>query len=292
VARTLRTLLIIRCRKPVASIDLTISDEEIISAPSNQSKSDAKKRDPKSPRTLSTIRKYFLRKLPAKLEDNDNTSDEDTEDLMSKLSAYKLLSEGNYGCELCRAKNVRTIMDKKALIVRHLLRAHTYCHSYECSSCSSSFKKKNWLKNHCETEHGETDSAKLFECARCEHRSKDEDLLRLHALRKHAAIYRYVCKCCAKCFKTGGARNEHEKAKERRSRRRRRRSQPKPPRYVCDLCNHLLRTKQELVAHLRDLHSENFYKNVRMARGAAAAQFSGRAGPYERKPRARRRTRA
>ncbi|XP_011502107.1 PREDICTED: zinc finger protein 415-like isoform X2 [Ceratosolen solmsi marchali] len=186
----------------------------------------------------------------------NDTSEEDTEDLMSKLSVYKLMSGGNYGCELCSAKNIPTIVEKKALMVRHLLRAHTQCHNYECSSCSVTFKKKSRLKSHCDTEHRQADDKKLFECAKCEHRSKDEDLLRLHALRKHASVYSYVCKCCAKCFKTWRAKNEHEKMEERS----RNSGEPKPT-YVCDMCNDILKTKQELIIHLKEIHSENFYKN-------------------------------
>ncbi|CAB0044526.1 unnamed protein product [Trichogramma brassicae] len=203
----------------------------------------------------------------------DENGNEDRENLMSQLDVYTLnASTSSYTCNLCY-KNFQNL----PTCVRHLLRAHTYCFAHECSYCCQTFKCEQSLRDHERKSHADmlkldqAAAAKLvaMSCKRCGYETFDEDLIKMHGLRKHAVDYRYVCKCCGRCFKTWKAKNQHEKDEIKRSgggsgvgdAAAARKPKPKA-RYVCDECTVLSRSKAELIKHLRDAHNEDFYKNA------------------------------
>ncbi|XP_008206261.1 zinc finger imprinted 3 [Nasonia vitripennis] len=200
---------------------------------------------------------YFLRGLP---KPNSN-SEEGNEELVSDLNFYKRIPNGSYSCELCTEKRIENICKDKTRIVRHLLRAHTHCQTYECPCCQLTFDDHSDFENHKQEEHRnfEKFKAKYIQCDRCEHRSKNKNLLRLHLLRRHAAQYKYVCKCCAKCFKTWKIKHDHEKAIEQKKKGTAKKGYRRE--YVCEKCNKVLSPKSELVKHMKNVHVQDFKMN-------------------------------
>ena len=189
---------------------------------------------------------------------DDDSDDEDHEDIMSQLNIYTV-SSSSYSCNICEME-----FENLALCTRHLLRAHTYCHPYECNYCCQTFKQEDLLINHISEDHQDSmnhQEIKFLICSMCKHFCSLEELLKLHGLRKHASIYKYVCKHCGKCFKSWKSKNQHEKDEMKNSDENTKKIKPKL-KYVCEKCSVKSKSKSELIKHLRDVHNEDFYENV------------------------------
>lgn len=187
------------------------------------------------------------------------SSDEDKEDLISKLSIYTQLPDGTYSCDICSFKDIKAVVDDKTLMFRHLLRGHSHSHKFECAECSGTFKEETSLTKHIDLTHQDCqDKADYLACEKCDHKSKNDLLMKLHVLRKHAAAYKYVCKCCTRCFKTVRAKKKHERIVERAQR------MAEKLNYMCDECGEISKTKDELARHLQDVHCDvlDFSRNV------------------------------
>ncbi|XP_036339544.1 transcription factor grauzone-like [Rhagoletis pomonella] len=131
---------------------------------------------------------------------------------------------------------------RRTLYVDHL-KLHMDPDFFKCAICNKQLKSRNNYKNHMNTRHPDEEKL-LYQCKSCPRKFAKRYILDYHLKYNHQPERNHICKTCNKGFINSSVLKQHERTVHLNA-----------SNSVCEVCGKCLKTQQNLLTHMEDMHS-------------------------------------